>query len=1185
MSKSKKKLSNPFSTGGGGGHFEAHVQASFVVLMLTNGYAPCLPCWPIREIKLQGKIDGYETDDLIVQIERNDTKERRKLLGQVKHSISITKGDTVFSEVIDAAWSDFNNKKLFSNGRDVIALITGPLSAIDSNCVQWLLNHARYTKNADEFYRDVEQSNFSPPKSTEKLDAFKCHLKAANGNVDVSKDDLYSFLRSFHFLGYDLGKEHGVVLSLLHSHISQFNQKDARLIWARIVEFVQTCNQNAGTITLENLPDDVKEIFRQPNLTHIPAELAAPQADVGKTDWANYQHATELALAGLIGAWNENNGSDLAALNRVTDQDYHDLAPKIRESLQKQDSIFSLKNGIWKISDRSLAFEIFGPRIFDQNLDVFREVSIAVLSERDPSFDLPPEERYAAGIYGKSITHSPAIRKGIAEGLALIGIRPSILTRSSHGKAEAVPILAIREIFKNADWVTWGSLNSLLPVLAEAAPDEFLGAVENALHSEQCPFDVLFSEEGRGITGGNYLTGLLWGLEALAWDEKYLVRVCDILGALASRDPGGQWTNRPANSLSTILLPWLPQTIASIEKRKAAVRVLCREWPDIAWKLLIGLLPNQHQMSTGCYKPRWRNTIPADWEKGVTNKEYFDQVATYAEMALDLAAYDPIRLGELVGHFDNLPKNSFDKLLSRLESKEVSSLPEEDRQRLWNNLAKFTSKHRRFPDAKWALGDELISSIESVAEKLTPSNPQNLYKSLFTEREFDLYEERGNWEEQGNKLERRRQEAIRETMGTSGITSVVHLAEIVESPYRVGYSTGCISDAEVDKKLLPQYLASEDRRLSSFIGGYIWGRFSVGGWEWIDELDRDDWKTENIVQFLICLPFKKEAWERATQWLNNDSSMYWRRASVNPYQAKDDLGFAIEMLIEGGRPNAAIDCMTKLRFDNQNIDIGQCVRALLSAPSSEEDKRSIDAHHIIELIKTLQESPDVPPEDLFQVEWTYLQLLDRYNGASPKFLESRLAGDPEFFCEVIRLIYRSKDATPAEHKPSDQEKAIATNAWHLLNEWKTPPGTQADGSFDKASFLTWLQRVKEICTETGHLEVALINVGEVLIHAPSDREGLWIDCSVADALNARDAEDMRRGFHTGICNSRGAHWVDPTGKPEQDLAEQYQKKAEAVENAGYQRFAQTLRELSSSYLREAERVVAGHKRREDGDDE
>ena len=278
MSKKSKQLSSPFSTGGGGGHFEAHVQASFVALMLTGGYAPCLPCWPITEIKLQGKIDGFDTDDLIVFVEKNDTKERQKLLGQVKHSVRITQGDSVFSEVIQAAWNDFNNPRVFKKGKDIIALITGPLSATDSHNVQWLLSQARHTKSTDEFYRNVKQSNFSPAKSSEKLDVIQYHLKLANNNSDVSKDELYSFLNHFHLLGYDLGKEVGVVLSLLHSHISQFNQQHPQWVWSRVVDIVQTWNQDAGTITPERLPEDLKEIFKQPAFVHIPKELTETQA-------------------------------------------------------------------------------------------------------------------------------------------------------------------------------------------------------------------------------------------------------------------------------------------------------------------------------------------------------------------------------------------------------------------------------------------------------------------------------------------------------------------------------------------------------------------------------------------------------------------------------------------------------------------------------------------------------------------------------------------------------------------------------------------------------------------------------------------------------------------------------------------------------------------------------------------
>ena len=95
-----------------------------------------------------------------------------------------------------------------------------------------------------------------------------------------------------------------------------------------------------------------------------------------------------------------------------------------------------------------------------------------------------------------------------------------------------------------------------------------------------------------------------------------------------------------------------------------------------------------------------------------------------------------------------------------------------------------------------------------------------------------------------------------------------------------------------------------------------------------------------------------------------------------------------------------------------------------------------------------------------------------------------------------------------------------------------------------------------------------------LIHVPPDANGLWIHCSAAAALNAKDAEDMRSGFQAELYSSRGAHWVDPTGKPERELADKYRAQAEAVEGAGYHRLATTLRELAESYDREAERVSA-----------
>lgn len=352
---------------------------------------------------------------------------------------------------------------------------------------------------------------------------------------------------------------------------------------------------------------------------------------------------------------------------------------KVREVLNLPGSPLSLKNGQWKFIERANVWEQLGSRIFDQHLEDFKSAAVAVLTERDPSFELPREERYAASIHGRVLSHSPALRNGIAEGLALLGNKSSALTNCSQGKAENLASLAIREILSDADWMLWGSLNGLLPTLSEASPDEFLNAVEHALRLSPCPFDELFSQEGNGITGGNYLSGLLWALEGLAWDETYLVRVCVILGELASHDPGGNWTNRPSNSLLTIFLPWFPQTLASIEKRQAAIKTLCHEWPEIGWELLLRLLPNQHQSTSGSHKPKWRISIPEDWNKEVTHQEYWEQVSFYADLAVTIAGSDIAKLSELVSHFDKLPKPSFDKLLVILSSEELTLMEEEKR--------------------------------------------------------------------------------------------------------------------------------------------------------------------------------------------------------------------------------------------------------------------------------------------------------------------------------------------------------------------------------------------------------------------------------------------------------------------------------------------------------------------------
>ena len=112
--------------------------------------------------------------------------------------------------------------------------------------------------------------------------------------------------------------------------------------------------------------------------------------------------------------------------------------------------------------------------------------------------------------------------------------------------------------------------------------------------------------------------------------------------------------------------------------------------------------------------------------------------------------------------------------------------------------------------------------------------------------------------------------------------------------------------------------------------------------------------------------------------------------------------------------------------------------------------------------------------------------------------------------------------------------------------------------------------------------MALQKLGEVLVHSPPDPSGLWIHHSIAEALNDKSACAMLEGYHLGVVNGRGTHFVDWTGTQEMALAEEFTQKAEDVEIEGYSRLAAELRRIAEDYSLEAEQVRARAKGMEDG---
>jgi hypothetical protein len=888
-------------------------------------------------------------------------------------------------------------------------------------------------------------------------------------------------------------------------------------------------------------------------------------------EWAQRTPGGDFAISAMIGSWNENSAADKTAVEAVAGKTYGEWISLVRSAASKPSTPLIFRDGKWKFISRYQGWYALGDRISDDYLDRFQKIALEVLSQKDPKFEMDKDERYAAQIYGKALPHSTSLRNGLADTIALLGSHPGALTGCSTSKPEVVANSIVRSVLKDADWQLWATLNDILPLLAEASPKEFLNAIEIELTKNPSAFDQLFKEEGNGITGGNYTTGILWGLETLAWDPNFLLPVTLCLGFMAARDPGGQWANRPANSLRHIFLSWLPQTIAPTDKRFAAVKALLKEAPEVGWKLLLDLLPDTHSSSSHSRKPAWRSSIPDDWKQGVSNREYWTQIKAYAEMAVDAAKGKSPRIVQLIEHIEGLPRPLHEAFLEYLSSEEFLNAKGEGRIDVWNALMRIVGKHRKFSDAKWAFPDEIVDKIASVADAMKPTAPSDLYTRLFSNHSFDLFETKGNYNEQMQFIEQKRRAAVSEIYAVGGIASLRSFVQSVETPWSVGHSLGAVGAKEIDGEILPNDLQSKTKSIVQFAGAFIRSRFHTFGINWARSIISKSWTQEILGHFMANLPFDPDTWDLAKEILRENEGLYWSNANVHPYEPKSDLERGIRKLVEFGRPNAALDCLYAMTTNKQSIDSKLAVKALLGSLTTKEPINSMDAYQTVQVIKALQENDKTDPKDLFQVEWAYVALLNEHNEAEPKLLEQELADRPEFFCEVVRLVFRSQnDAKDETKEPDERKQSIATNAYRLLDNWSKPPGSKADGSFDAAAFEQWVDAVKSATKESGHFEVAMTMVGHVLTYAPADPSGLWIHEVIAETLNGIDVQDMRDGFRTATFNSRGVFYFT-SGEAERGLSETYAIQADALDSKGLSRFATTLRELSDSYKRHSEK--------------
>jgi len=900
--------------------------------------------------------------------------------------------------------------------------------------------------------------------------------------------------------------------------------------------------------------------------------------EVHRPVWGRSADAPALVPVMLAGAWDQTKDGDRQAVAALAHVPYEGVSTTLIRWSNAPDPPVRRVGDAWFVVSKDDAWSLINQYVTRDNLERFETVVLGVLGAPDPRYDLPAEQRWMAAVTGHVPAHSSVLREDLADTLALMGARGEAVTVSAGITARTYATRIVRQLLEraNGDWRLWASLSLLLPLLAEAAPDVFLSGVEVGLEGEQPILRNLFRDEEGLLGAGSPHTGMLWALEILAWYPEYLGRVALLLAKLTRLDPGGRLANRPYSSLRSIFLLWHPQTTATIDQRLRVLDMLRKQEPDVAWRLLLGLVPRRSEVGLNAATPRWRDW-GADSPPGFSQVDMEKGAREVASRLLADVGESGSRWSDLIELLPLLPEEEFEVGLERLGEITAQALPSADRAGIWDTLRDLVAQHRSFPEADWALPQADLDRLDAILKSFEPEDLTMRYAWLFGNRATLPEARRGDWRERERALADARGAAMRTIYTRNGLAAVLDFVGEVERPGEVGMALGHIElpVAEEDE-LLRANLASGDPARASFARGFVVGRLEGGAYAWVEGkltgLSKD-WSPDQRAELLVCLR-RDEHTDRLVEATDAETQhLYWRKASAYGIP-EPEVERVARKFLEHSRPHAAVGLLAfhadRLKGHPTLALIADALEQSLQTPPPEDFERSTFSHDLSELLDVLVSSKDaIGTQRIAALEWRSLPVLGRFV-RPPKLLHRELARDPELFLEAAGLIYGSGGKESPQLTP--EEEARVRMAFELLDSWRTVPGSTEDGRIDSGELKAWVHEARALAAARGLQSASDHMIGRVLSAGPAGEDGTWPHPAIREVIEDVSSAELDSGFDIGVYNSRGTVTKSLTegGAQERELAEKYESLAKKIAD-GSPRTAAILRGLAANYRAEAVR--------------
>ena len=897
--------------------------------------------------------------------------------------------------------------------------------------------------------------------------------------------------------------------------------------------------------------------------------------------WAGDEEvARSLIPMTLVGAWHNGSKADREVLAALAGRDHEEVEKNIADLLQRNDC------PVWCVGQyRGVVSKIdalFAVHSWMTAKDVTDFVDFAeyVLSESEPALELPEDERWLAGIYGKVREHSNALRTGVCETLVMLSVHGNALFQERLGIDVAAYVAAL--VKRLLTPFTSGKLRSHdrdLPGYAEAAPDEFLTLLEEDLERLKPVLQELLRPVGPGLFDHPARTGILWALERLAWNSKTSMRVVIILARLSEQEIDDNWVNKPMNSLSAVFRAGLPQTAAPLDDRVQALEALCRRFPDIGWQVCIQQFERGQQIAFPSARPCWRNDA-AGAGYGVPDSHRCEFARKALDLAISWPTHDKATLGDLVERLDSMPDHARLSVWNCIDAWLQTETDEKARAELREKIRRTVLTRRGL--LRGLEADQRYRARETC-EKLASRDPIRRHAWLFAgawvEASVDeLEDDRPDRKERERRIHELRTEAIREIWSAVGFDGPLALLADCDA-WTVGrYTACCAADRRGAADILRTCLSTEAKspeKLDDFMRGFLW---------FVDESLRptllstlaETATVDQRVRLFACAPFRGQTWRLLDRQDCLVRDRYWRTVFPAPTQfAEDETNELIDCLLEAERPRAAFFAV---QFDWNEIETSRLMRlltAIVDVTAEPVGQFKIESYDLSDALDSLSRRPGVTVDEMAQLEFACIEVLDHSEHGIPN-VERKIVESPSLFVQILALRFTREDdgQDPPEWRVHDPHRraTMQNAAFRLLQQVTRMPGADDHGRVDVQALSQWVTEARRLCRENGRATIGDRQIGQLLSKAPSEKDGPWPCRPVCEVLETLGSQDVATGFKTGAYIARGAHSrsLDEGGVQERELSARYRIWAKRLA-FDYPYVSSILERIADGYDRDAER--------------